>query len=89
MRIEAELAYYPFAEENYKEIVDKVIAIFPEFKIDVKYTTMSTIVYGDQEQVINLVSAIIDRFFAKYRSILEVKFSNACSGDDWKNELVA
>ncbi|MHA1341502.1 MAG: hypothetical protein ACTSRZ_16490 [Promethearchaeota archaeon] len=46
--------------------------------IIIEYTSMSTIIFGEYKDVIKIINEIIEEFFSKYDSILEVKYSNAC-----------
>lgn len=78
MKVEAELTYYPFAVDDYKEVVREVLDVFPTMNLDITYTSMSTIVYGEFAEVHKLVEKVVEMFFTKYQSVLEVKYSNAC-----------
>lgn len=76
--IAAEIAYYPLAEQNFAEIIGELIEKLPKNNIEYVYTPMSTILYGMIEDVLAAIKGVIEEFFARYQSILEVKFSNAC-----------
>jgi uncharacterized protein YqgV (UPF0045/DUF77 family) len=78
MKIMAELSYYPLAKYEYPDIINNVVAEFSNFDLEISYTSVSTIVIGDHSDIIQLIEHIITNYFMIHKSILEVKFSNAC-----------
>jgi len=78
MDIQAQIAYYPLAEADYRGIVRELLAEITATDLDAQVTPMATIVKGEQSRVLGLVERLVTRFFARYASILQVTFSNAC-----------
>ncbi len=78
MKINVEMSYYPFTRDNFKEIVKNVIADIENFKFDINYTPLSTLVKGDHKKVLKMVQLIIEKYFPDNPSVFECKFCNAC-----------
>ncbi|WP_457556830.1 YkoF family thiamine/hydroxymethylpyrimidine-binding protein [Candidatus Harpocratesius sp.] len=78
MNISAEFAFYPLGLKNFKEIVNLVIGDLSNDNLQIIYTPISTILYGESEKIIEIIKKIINVYFTKYQAVLEVKFSNAC-----------
>ncbi len=74
----AEISYYPFTKDEYKEIIGRVVEQFSSFDLECEYTPMSTIVKGEHAEILKMMAEIIQHNFSKNPSILNVKLSNAC-----------
>ncbi|MHA1821633.1 MAG: hypothetical protein ACTSU2_09600 [Promethearchaeota archaeon] len=97
MKISAELVYYPLGVNDFKPIIREIINDIKnkiaelnrqarsekgEEEYSIEYTSMSTIIYGEEEGVLNLINQIVVKYFKKYLSIFEVKYSNACKSNE-------
>lgn len=78
MKITTEMSYYPFARDNFKEIVKNVIGDISGFDLELTYTPLSTLVTGEHVEVLKMVQHIIEKYFPDNPSVFECKFCNAC-----------
>ena len=78
MKISAQISYFPLAEPKFREIIINVIQNLVSAKIDLEYTSMSTVLIGEHTLILKLIQNLIEQVFSKHQSILDVKFSNAC-----------
>ncbi|MBN2858310.1 MAG: thiamine-binding protein [Candidatus Delongbacteria bacterium] len=77
MIITAEISYYPLID-NYAAAVKEFLAEIDKSGIDFEVGTMSTLITGEYDNVMELLAAKIEPMLEKYPSVFTLKISNSC-----------
>jgi len=78
MNISAQISYYPLGKKDFKKIISNFLKDLDTNHVKIEYSSMSTVLYGEKDIIMDLIDNLIDLYFQKYDSILEVKLSNSC-----------
>lgn len=78
MKVSVQISYYPLGKKDFKKIINEFLKKIGEENVKVDYSTMSTVLYGDKNIIMNIINNLINVYFNKYDSILELKISNTC-----------
>ena len=82
MNISLEISYYPLID-GYSDAVKDFIHIMANHKnITLESSTMSSTVYGEYEEVMELLSQSLKPLMEQYPSVFVLKISNACNRCD-------
>jgi len=78
MTISLEISLYPFANE-YSEAVNIFIKnLYSQANIKIETNSMSTIITGDYQIVMNLITNEFKDFFENNKAVFVMKLSNGC-----------
>ncbi len=77
MIITAEISYYPLTE-NYTTPINTFISKLSQNNISFEIGVMSTIVNGEYEIVMNVLTESIKELMNLYPSVFNLKISNTC-----------
>jgi len=77
MIITLEISYYPLAD-NYSNIVDDFISKISNKNITIEIGKMSTIMIGEYDEIIGVLTNSMKELMIEYPSIFNLKISNSC-----------
>lgn len=78
MYITVEISYYPL-QERYEKPVNELLALLEKQpEVETEIGTMSTLLRGEYEPVMNLLTETILQLMNKYPSVFNLKISNSC-----------
>lgn len=78
MEITVEIGYYPLMDNYEKPVEDFIEKLAENKKITIEYGTMSSLLAGRYEDVMELLNRQLKPFLEKYSSVFTLKISNAC-----------
>jgi len=78
MKITAEISYYALMNQYQEPVGDFINEIRKNPKITLEPGTMSSMLTGDYEEIMDLLKQQIKPFMEKYPSVFSLKISNAC-----------
>lgn len=78
MYISVEISYYPLTEEFNNPISEFIGKLLANNKIQVESGKMSTVIYGEYPEVMNVITHSISDLMEKYPSVFNMKISNTC-----------
>jgi len=78
MEITVDISYYPLEEDFNKPVKEFLNAIALNTKVMIESGIMSTVISGDYDDVMSLLTETIKPFMEKYPSVFTLKISNAC-----------
>jgi uncharacterized protein YqgV (UPF0045/DUF77 family) len=78
MEITVEISYYPLDQEYETPVLDFILLLQEESKVKVEPGHMSTLIAGEYEDVMNLLSESIRPFMEKMPSVFALRITNAC-----------
>lgn len=78
MGITVEISYYSLAEDYGSPVKDFLHALDGNKNITMIPGTMSTVIAGEYDEVMRLLTETIRPFMEKYPSVFVVKIANAC-----------
>ncbi|MGD9555747.1 MAG: hypothetical protein AB7V25_01880 [Mangrovibacterium sp.] len=78
MGITVEISYYSLAEDYGSPVKDFLHALGGNEKITMIPGTMSTVMSGEYDEVMRLLTESIRPFMEKYPSVFVMKIANAC-----------
>jgi uncharacterized protein YqgV (UPF0045/DUF77 family) len=79
MRITVEISYYPLNEEFEKPILDFIKVLEENSNVKIKSGHMSTLVGGEYEEVMLLLTKTIKPFMEQFPSVFAMRITNACN----------
>ncbi len=82
MKITAEISYYALMERYQEPVRNFINEIRRNPKIKLEPGTMSSMLTGDFEEVMDLLKQQIKPFMEKYPSVFSLKISNACRSSE-------
>lgn len=78
MHITVEISYYPLLE-RYEEPVSELVALLENQPgVEAEIGTMSTLLRGDYDAVMALLTGAMQQLMSKYPSVFNLKISNSC-----------
>ena len=77
MFVTVEISYYPLADK-YSSIVDRFISLLSHEKVKIESGKMSTILLGEYDDVMKVLTESIKELLADYPSVFNLKISNSC-----------
>lgn len=77
MIITLEISYYPLAD-NYSIIIDDFIRKISNKNITVEIGKMSTIMIGEYDEIMGILTNSMKELMIEYPSIFNLKISNSC-----------
>jgi uncharacterized protein YqgV (UPF0045/DUF77 family) len=78
MQITVEISYYPLLNSYIEPVTEFLKEIAENEKITVEPGTMSTVLTGQYEDVMDLLEKKLKLFMEKYPSVFTLKVSNSC-----------
>ena len=78
MEITVEISYYPLDEKFEQPVLDFIELLQKESKVKVEPGHMSTIIAGDYNDVMKLLTESIRPFMEKMPSVFAMRITNAC-----------
>jgi uncharacterized protein YqgV (UPF0045/DUF77 family) len=78
MEITVEISYYPLDKEFEQPVLDYINSLQKESKVKVEPGHMSTIIAGDYDDVMKLLTESIRPFMEKMPSVFAMRITNAC-----------
>ncbi|TYB31618.1 MAG: hypothetical protein FXF47_03205 [Candidatus Mcinerneyibacterium aminivorans] len=78
MKISVQISYYPLGEKEFKKIINKFIQHLKDKDVEINFSIMSSTISGDKEIVLKIIDELIELYFSRFNSILDLKFSNSC-----------
>ncbi len=78
MYITVEISYYPLLERYEKPVNELVALLEQQPEVEAEIGTMSTLLRGEFEPVMNLLTGAMSQLMAKYPSVFNLKISNSC-----------
>ena len=79
MKTTVEISLYKLQEENskdnYKEIVKEFLNKINNKNLEIETNGLSSIIYGDYSDIMELLNNEVKRFLEKYRSVFVLKIS--------------
>lgn len=79
MEITIEIGYYPMMDDYEKAVESFIEKLAENKKISIEYGTMSSLLTGRYEDVMELLTRQLKPFMEKYPSVFTLKISNACA----------
>lgn len=78
MNISIEISYYPLVSD-FNQPVEELLAILKSnTAISVDIGSMSTLIGGEYDQVMELITTSMKQLMEKYPSVFNLKIANAC-----------
>ena len=78
MKITVEIGYYPLMKDYEKPVKSFLEKLAENKKIILKCGTMSSLLTGSYEEVMNLLNCQLKSYLEKYPSVFTMKISSAC-----------
>ena len=78
MFITAEISYYPLADDFENPVTEFIEHLQSIDKIEIKTGSMSTLITGSYEQVMEAINRSVKPLMMKHPSVFTLKISNAC-----------
>ncbi len=78
MEITVEIGYYPLMDNYEKPVEDFIEKLAENKKITIEYGTMSSLLTGRYEDVMELMNQQLKPYLEKYPSVFTLKISSAC-----------
>ncbi|MGC9355085.1 MAG: hypothetical protein ACP5D9_14660 [Mariniphaga sp.] len=78
MEITVEIGYYPLMDDYEKPVERFIEKLAENKKIALKSGTMSSLLTGSYEEVMNLLNRQLKPFLEEYPSVFTLKISSAC-----------
>lgn len=78
MEITVEIGYYPLLDNYAKPVEDFIEKLAENKKITIEYGTMSSLLTGRYEDVMELLNQQMKPYMEKYPSVFTLKISSAC-----------
>lgn len=79
MEITVEIGYYPLMDDYEKPVESFMDKLAENKKITIEYGTMSSLLTGRYEDVMELITRQLKPFLEEYPSVFTLKISNACA----------
>lgn len=79
MEITVEISYYPLMDDYEKPVDSFIEKLAENDKITIEYGTMSSLLTGRYEDVMELLNLQLKPFLEEYPSVFTLKISNACA----------
>lgn len=78
MYITVEISYYPLIERYEEPVLELLALLQDQREIEIETGTMSTLLRGEYEPVMNLINNSMKQLMQKYPSVFNMKISNSC-----------
>ncbi len=78
MHITVEISYYPLVNDYDQPVHELLKLLKNQPEISTEVGTMSTLLSGEYEPVMNLLNRAIKQLMQKYPSVFTIKIANAC-----------
>lgn len=79
MEITVEIGYYPLMDDYEKPVGNFIEKLAENKKITIEYGTMSSLLTGRYEDVMELLNRQLKPWLEKHPSVFTLKISNACA----------
>lgn len=77
MIITLEISYYPLSE-NFNDLISLFIEKLSSELVKVEVGLMSTVVIGEYDEVMKLLTTTMKELMDQYPSVFSIKIANAC-----------
>lgn len=81
MDVQAEISIYPLRTSDLSEPVEEFCRILRDHDLEVKTTTMSTLIRGQSGELFKASRKAFGKLAQKYEIVMHMKISNACPLD--------
>lgn len=78
MHITVEISYYPLADQYDQPVFELLDLLKNHPEISIEVGTMSTLLGGEYEPVMDLLNNAMKQLMQKYPSVFSLKIANAC-----------
>jgi|LGVD01.1.fsa_nt_gb uncharacterized protein YqgV (UPF0045/DUF77 family) len=78
MKISVEISQYPLDAEYNKKVMNFINMLYSFDNIEIESNHMSTLIYGEYDDVMNCLSNSIKSSFEELKSSIVIKISNGC-----------
>jgi len=78
MHITVEISYYPLMERYEEPVLELLALLENQAGIEIETGTMSTLLRGGYEPVMNLLQTSMKTLMQKHPSVFNLKISNSC-----------
>lgn len=78
MVITVEISYYPLASDYDQPVIEFIEKIRKTDAIEVQTGTMSTLLSGEYDRIMQILTKTIKPLMEKYPSVFILKMANAC-----------
>ncbi|MBN2757499.1 MAG: thiamine-binding protein [Bacteroidales bacterium] len=78
MQISLELSLYPFADDYSEDVNIFLEKLYSHPNLKIETNSMSTIISGEYQQVMELINTEMKIFFEKNKAVFIIKISNGC-----------
>ena len=78
MHITVEISYYPLMERYEEPVLELLALLENQAGIEIETGTMSTLLRGDYEPVMELLNSSMKTLMQKHPSVFNLKISNSC-----------
>lgn len=78
MNVTLEISYYPLKKNAHEAISQFIKSLQTNHQLNIRVQAMSTLIYGDYDIIIALLTDKMKEMMAKYPSVFVLKLSNAC-----------
>ncbi len=78
MHITVEISYYPLTDNYDQPVLEFLKLIENQKEISITPGTMSTLISGDYDPVMDLLNSSMKELMKKYPSVFTLKIANAC-----------
>ena len=78
MPVAIQISLYPLKQENIAEPINTIIEIFKSHNLETHTGSMSTLVYGDTDEVFKALKEAYEKATQFGETVMVVTLSNAC-----------
>ncbi|HOU99370.1 MAG TPA: thiamine-binding protein [Bacteroidales bacterium] len=78
MNVTLEISYYPLEKNAHEAISNFIQLLQANDQLHIQVQTMSTLIYGDYDVILAMLTQNMKEMMAKYPSVFVLKLSNAC-----------
>ena len=78
MHITVEISYYPLVDQYDQPVFELLDLLKNQPEISIEVGTMSTLLSGEYDLVIDLLNSSMKQLMQKYPSVFNLKIANAC-----------
>jgi uncharacterized protein YqgV (UPF0045/DUF77 family) len=82
MNISAEISLYPLQEQYGEKILEFLEKIQADNRISIETNAMSTLLTGDYDTIMEILTQQLRQFFEDHKAVFIVKISNGCIIDE-------
>lgn len=78
MHITVEISYYPLVDQYDQPVFELLDLLKSQPEISIEVGTMSTLLSGEYEVIMDLLNNAMKQLMQKYPSVFNLKIANAC-----------